>query len=44
MKKEFENELKRKDDEYVKMIKEQSNDVKDLIVKNAQLILQNQRH
>lgn len=33
LRKEFEDELKRKDDEYVKMIKEQSNDVKDLIVK-----------
>ncbi|KAL4463401.1 hypothetical protein ABPG72_011613 [Tetrahymena utriculariae] len=33
LRKEFEEELKRKDDEYVKMLKEQSNDIKDMISK-----------
>lgn len=33
IRKEFEDELKRKDDEYVKMLKEQSNDIKDMISK-----------
>ncbi|EGR34385.1 hypothetical protein IMG5_013690 [Ichthyophthirius multifiliis] len=31
LRKEFEDELKKKDDEYIKMLKEQSNDIRDMI-------------